>query len=168
MSSPGKVLLCDLLSDTLKTDPVTPQRTRQSHLERCCRYKAKTHTLALSKHAPLYFIIFLLNNIFKSKNRCRDVSHPLPHPPAPLLISPQTLAPLSWSASVGPARTTAISLAPCPWLCRWGETPPCPPSLCPLPSPRAIPPRAARTLSHAGEMFFLWRTCGKTQSSRLC
>lgn len=91
MSSPGKVLLCDLLSDTLKTDPVTPQRTRQYHLERCCRYKAKTHTLALSKHAPLYFIIFLLNNIFKSKNRCRDVSHPLPQPPrTPAHISPDS------------------------------------------------------------------------------
>lgn len=82
-------------------------------------------------------------------------------------ISPQTLAPRSWS--VGPSRTTGIFLAPCPSLCLVTWTSACPPSLRTLPFPHAMPllhplsisPGATRARSHVCEMICLWRTLVK-------
>lgn len=161
--SPGKVLARFVVRHPLRTSH-HPTTCMLNQLERCCRYKAKPHRLAHSKHAPLAILLLLFifsKQYIQTKDSCRDVYHPLHQPQDSLLKSPQTLAPLSWSASVGPVQTTAISPAPCLWLCRRGETPPCPASLCPLPSPRAIPPRMASTLSRVCEMIFLWTTCGK-------
>lgn len=120
-------------------------------------YKAETHTLAPAS-------ILLYHPFTKQYIQIKDFGDI--HLTSLPFISPQTLAPRSWSVSVGPARTTAISLYPCPWLCQWRETSPCCSSLCTLPCPHAIPPQTASALSHVCEMIFLWRTWGKKKTKK--